>query len=186
MANIPSVLAYMNDIEIGNDKPVSTALLTKIGANINGILDDFSTIDSRLDAIETFVYNKTEIYLASSSGGPSTAINHTSNTGRILISLEPNSSSPTIGSQIYMTSGAWGFGLQSAMLSIRQDTIDIAKFGSLYVGNTSVVIGNSFNKIIDVGVGDTHSYDLVGSATSTATLIIHEMIFKIIDIPKVG
>lgn len=39
MANIVSDILKMNDLEIGNDKPLTTALLTKIGANINGLID---------------------------------------------------------------------------------------------------------------------------------------------------
>lgn len=39
MANIPGSLNYMTDVEIAADAPVTESLLTKIGANINGLLD---------------------------------------------------------------------------------------------------------------------------------------------------
>ena len=44
MADIPGSINKLNDIEIGTDAPLTEALLTKIGANINALIDLFGNV----------------------------------------------------------------------------------------------------------------------------------------------
>jgi hypothetical protein len=52
MADIVGNLSAVNDIETAVDAPVTEALIQKIGANINGLIDANTAMDTRVTALE--------------------------------------------------------------------------------------------------------------------------------------
>jgi hypothetical protein len=52
MADIASARAKLNTDEVAQDKPITEALHSKIGADINYLIDERDTLDSRADELE--------------------------------------------------------------------------------------------------------------------------------------
>ncbi len=53
MADLPSVESKLNDLEVAQNKPVTEALLTKIGSNINALIDADVVHDSDIADLES-------------------------------------------------------------------------------------------------------------------------------------
>jgi hypothetical protein len=53
MADIPGALVKLNDVEVAQDAPITEALFSKIGANINALIDEEADLESRVTALET-------------------------------------------------------------------------------------------------------------------------------------
>jgi len=48
MADIASAISKMNNLEISSDAPISEATMSKIGANINGLIDAKASLEAQL------------------------------------------------------------------------------------------------------------------------------------------
>lgn len=68
MADIPSAIDKMNTDEVAQDKPLTEALFTKIGANINGLIDDVVEEDlvDRVEDLEGRVDDATGVTIYTS------------------------------------------------------------------------------------------------------------------------
>ena len=51
MADLPSTILKMNDLEIAANKPLSTATFRKMGENINGLIDEDVNLQNQITAI---------------------------------------------------------------------------------------------------------------------------------------
>jgi hypothetical protein len=69
MADIPSPAGYtkLNDIEIANEKPVTTSLFTKFGGNVNKLIDDVGTL--QLKSNITPIADKSSVGFSEETGG---------------------------------------------------------------------------------------------------------------------
>lgn len=76
MADITSIIQKMNDVEIDSDAPVSEALLTKVGANINALIDRTNSLGEDFEVFNntqtwTCPAGVTSIYVEGCGGGAS-------------------------------------------------------------------------------------------------------------------
>lgn len=69
MADITSAIDKMNTDEVAQDKPLTEALFTKIGANINGLIDDVIEEDlvDRVEVLESRIENAIDVNIFISS-----------------------------------------------------------------------------------------------------------------------
>jgi len=60
MANLPSSAQYMNDLEVAQDKPVTEAVMSKVGSNINYLLDQDTANTTSIGTLQA-AYNQQEV-----------------------------------------------------------------------------------------------------------------------------
>ena len=69
MADIPGNIDPLNDLEIGANKPITTALMTKIGANINALIAGRDVTVFTSSGNYTVPEQTTELLLIGCGGG---------------------------------------------------------------------------------------------------------------------
>lgn len=104
MADLPSSIVKINDLEVSADAPVSEALFVKIGSTINGVIDEQVLQDGRITTLETAPLPATAESAVSSSSATSVSATITAPSGRVLINVVPGVS--TNGGQLIGSSAS--------------------------------------------------------------------------------
>lgn len=93
MADLPSSIVKINDIEVAANAPVTEALHSKIGSSINGLIDEQVSQGARIAVLEARVPNVVLGTLSAASvTSISVTITPTSSSNDILIFLQPGPS----------------------------------------------------------------------------------------------
>lgn len=135
MANISSTLVKMTDVEIASDAPITEALFTKVGANINGLIDAGASADALISSL-TSTRNVAIYSGVINSGGSGTATYTTGN-----------------NKQIYF----------AVAFPVSSGGIAFVKPGYSYVHGTSTVsIGGTNNRTLSIGDGGGyHNFSII-------------------------
>lgn len=162
MADIASALAKMNDIEVAGDAPITEALLTKIGANINGLIDDSSSQAVRLTALEGATYGASVVATVDQSFSTSATVLSKSFTltASDYVVFQFGSLKSDLTNQPFQTTSGTG----GSTITAKRDSTTLGT-KSAGAGVTNQVSG----QLIDKPGAGTFTYSIVVSSAGSST-----------------